>query len=1253
MIRIFQQSAYRHGYLFITAAWLYTLSFLFTNYFSVNSSPDKVANALQQYIYTQENYFNDLVDDSAKLGKLLSEGPNDLKQSLNSAATGIFTWEVNDIGNGVELYWNNNTMTVEQNSLKKKDGSYAFVGQNGFFEMIKRTVKLHGHTYFIVGMIPIYWEYKIEDELVKNGFATSSDLEKNYYLSADKIGVPLRGASKEQLFYVVQKDQSSLDQPGTTSILLRVAAIILLMIFVNSLAADVASQYGFFPGFILLTIIVVIVRTITYIIPFPFDYSEFELFDPGVYASSSIHPSLGDLMINSVLVFWLVTFLKFNFHRIKNNEFFLKGNRGKIIAVAALCFMPLFTITMANFLTSLVNDSSKIYFDVTYLFSLNIYTIVSFVIICILMLTLFYCLQLLHKLSSILNIGIYWRIVIMLSFALILLFVKAADSNNTLINFSIIAWLVVVYIFSDIRKSDAPLSFYNSSWFMIWSVFLMASVAAFLIYQNNSLERDKRKRIAEALTMKFEDANQKILSVTSSKFNSFFSDYNFRRFFNESDNKRLKSSIINSNFVGYLNNFNSKIYTYDFNKLPLFNEDSTSWYVINSILVNKSLSTTIPNLYYYDNSADKFSYVYEKKIYSKDSALLGYAYLIIQPRSSKENSLSPQIFKQLTNDKPLIAEDYAYAIYNNNHLIRSTSNYSFSDSIPMKQLPDKEFTYKDTKGYTELWYNAPGDYMIIVAKKDNWFTEAVTFFAYLFGLFIILVLIQYFGQLIVRTHFRMEEMKKIFRFNIRTQIQTIIVVVSVISFIVIGIATISFFIVRFKNNNEEMLRNTAQVIQNEIEQLTGRNFVASDIGNLKNIDLNYELEQRIVEIAQAHNTNINFFDVDGNLQISSQQYIYDNGIISRSMNPAAYYDMRFNHKTQLIQEEKLGNSQYLNIYVPVKNQDGSTLAFVNIPYLNPEQDLSQEISNFLITLINLNALIFILAGAIAIWITSRITSSFTLIGNKMKAISFGDANEEIEWKKNDELGELVSEYNKMVKKLAESAKALARSEREGAWREMARQVAHEIKNPLTPMKLSIQYLQKAIDNNSPNVKSLSKQVAETLVEQIDQLSKIAGDFSQFANIANVNKELFDLSSVIDILVRLFSADERVCINLLKANDDATYMIEADRMQMNRLFTNLIKNAIEAYNEEEKAIINIRQSIKDNEVIVSVQDEASGIPNAMQPKIFAPNFTTKSSGTGLGLAICKGIVEKANGNIWFETQENIGTTFHISLPLAKK
>jgi nitrogen fixation/metabolism regulation signal transduction histidine kinase len=235
----------------------------------------------------------------------------------------------------------------------------------------------------------------------------------------------------------------------------------------------------------------------------------------------------------------------------------------------------------------------------------------------------------------------------------------------------------------------------------------------------------------------------------------------------------------------------------------------------------------------------------------------------------------------------------------------------------------------------------------------------------------------------------------------------------------------------------------------------------------------------------------------------------------------------------------------------------------------------------------------------------------------------------------------------MVKKLAESAQALARSEREGAWREMARQVAHEIKNPLTPMKLSIQYLQRAIDNNAPNVKDLSKQVAHTLVEQIDQLSKIAGDFSQFANITYVKQQVFDLSDVINAIIILFNHDER--INIVWKKDSGAFLVKADKTQINRLFTNLIKNAIEAYSGDETAFVVIQQRKNDREIIVSIHDKGHGIPETMQPKIFAPNFTTKSSGTGLGLAICRGIVEKANGNIWFETKENEGTTFYVSLP----
>ncbi len=196
-------------------------------------------------------------------------------------------------------------------------------------------------------------------------------------------------------------------------------------------------------------------------------------------------------------------------------------------------------------------------------------------------------------------------------------------------------------------------------------------------------------------------------------------------------------------------------------------------------------------------------------------------------------------------------------------------------------------------------------------------------------------------------------------------------------------------------------------------------------------------------------------------------------------------------------------------------------AYINIPYFTSKPELRQEISNFLVTIINLNAFIFLIAGLIALFITNRITHSFSIISDKMKEVNLGKMNEPIVWNRNDEIGELVKEYNKMVTKLGDSATALAKNEREGAWREMARQVAHEIKNPLTPMKLSIQYLQKAIANNQPNVKELSGSVANTLVEQIDHLSKIAADFSQFANIGNTQVELFDLHEVLASLKDLF------------------------------------------------------------------------------------------------------------------------------------
>jgi nitrogen fixation/metabolism regulation signal transduction histidine kinase len=438
-------------------------------------------------------------------------------------------------------------------------------------------------------------------------------------------------------------------------------------------------------------------------------------------------------------------------------------------------------------------------------------------------------------------------------------------------------------------------------------------------------------------------------------------------------------------------------------------------------------------------------------------------------------------------------------------------------------------------------------------------------------------------------------------------------------------------------------------MSNEIESQIQSHTIFDDVVKIYDLGASNELERRINEISEIHNIDINFYDLAGNLKVSTQPYIYKKKILSEMMEPLAYYRLHHNQDIQFIQEESVGRFSYLSIYVPVRDEAGEPYAYLNIPYLNSQKELKQEISSFLVTLIVLNAFIFVVAGAIALLLTNRITNSFTLIGSKMKDINLGKANEEISWNTKDEIGALVNEYNKMVKKLEESAQALAKSEREGAWREMARQVAHEIKNPLTPMKLSIQYLQRAIREKNPDMQMLAQKVASTLVEQIDQLAKIASDFSQFANIGNVKMEDFDVTDLLGSLINLYNTNEKLNISWNKPKCPA--IIRADRSQINRLFTNLLQNAIEASPGGGIINITINEEIEANKLMISIKDDGVGIPAEKHDKIFTPNFTTKSSGTGLGLAMCKGIVEKANGRIWFETTEGAGTTFYVLLPLV--
>lgn len=1244
MIKIIRKSLYKNGYLLVIAAFFYIFSFFLSRYSMYSSSPGIVKNKLEKYILESEKKIFKFEEDSVFLNQLLYNKTNfSNNKKFQDEKVGLFIYTTDSFKRNNLLYWNSNKMLPDQKVLLYKDGIYTINQTNGYFEVVKKTI-VHGKdTIIYCSMVPLYWNYGINNKYLLSKFPVDN-LELRYIPNLTKGSISIKTGTGKNLFYL-QEDA----KPSTTSefipLLFKIIGIVFFLIWLNILSLYIVKEKGWQTGFGFLFFSLFIMRFFSYVLPFPFTYRNFSLFDSTIYGSNILHPSLGDLFINTILIFWLISFVKsYAVDSIYDGKS-IKGVKAWMKASIATITLIAISFTAAGVIRSLINDS-QISFDVTNFFSLNIFSFLSFIILCFITLSFFHISHIiLVYLYKLLDIPKYSRYILVMLFALIY-FSISKYSIATSSNIVVILWLISYMLIMELRRSDIYIPLLRSSFFIFWIIFFAASISALIVYQNSIVNEQKKIREAEKLATEADTNAQYIFSTGIAEIDSSFLLANLQNLKNQVTNKAIKDSLSSRYLSINADSYDTRIYTFDENNASLFNDDSLSIFELIK-LINKGKETIAPNLYYYEKDLNVFSFIYEKDLKDINNNIKGYIFIVGDPKKIKNQSVYPELF--MSGNAGVEEKNITYAIYNRGKLVESRGDYNFLSQIPLNDYPKGQTEKKKLEKAVEFRYNAGNGKLILTVHSQSIFLEFVTLFAYLFGAFLLIIILFQIGRLLVIFRFQLHKMKRGIEFNIKYQIQAAIVFISLFSFIIIGVATIKFYINRFTQTNRERLIKSMKVLSNEIDNNElNHHLLTTANTNVANKN-DAELQKVIKEVAEIHNVDVNLYDVLGNLKATTQPDIYKKQILSHMMDPNAFYKLSSKQEVQVIQDEKVSNFTFLSIYVPIYSQNGKPYAFLNIPYLNTQKELNQEISSFLVTLINLNAFIFLIAGAFSVLLTNRITNSFSLIADKMKKINIGSANEEIQWSSNDEIGALVNGYNKMVKKLEASALALAKNEREDAWREMARQVAHEIKNPLTPMKLSIQYLQKAIQEKNPNTVELSRKVTATLVEQIDQLAKIASEFSQFANITKVRMEPFDINVAIKSLIDLYSSNSKLQLNYKKPHQPA--IINADRSQINRLFTNLFQNAIEASEYKNNVVITIEQKIISGTLLISFSDEGAGIPLEKQDKIFTPNFTTKSSGTGLGLAISKGIVENAGGKIWFETAEGNGTTFYVLLPLA--
>ncbi|MCB4798413.1 sensor histidine kinase [Neotamlana laminarinivorans] len=403
-------------------------------------------------------------------------------------------------------------------------------------------------------------------------------------------------------------------------------------------------------------------------------------------------------------------------------------------------------------------------------------------------------------------------------------------------------------------------------------------------------------------------------------------------------------------------------------------------------------------------------------------------------------------------------------------------------------------------------------------------------------------------------------------------------------------------------------------------------------------------KEEVYNIAHIHKLQINLYDLDGTLLISSKTNLKVN-VEDRCIDAEILNDISHSADHRYVDNNMVNGETFLSSYTFIKDQKSKPLAILNLPYLENDDFLNMELNEFLERLRYAFLLILLMAIGIAFLLSKYITKSLKSISDKINATRLEKRNQKIETSDtSEEISTLVSSYNSMIDELEESAIQLAKSEREQAWREMAKQVAHEIKNPLTPMRLTVQNFQRKFNPRDPEIDDKVNEYSKTLIQQIDTMSSIASAFSNFAKMPAQQNETLNVVKIVKLALDIFNETY-----IVFSAQEEEIIAKVDRTQLIRVVTNLVKNAIQAIPVEVEGKIEVRVSKSDNKVLITVADNGTGISEENIAKVFEPKFTTKSSGMGLGLAMVKNIVENHKGSITFTTKKNKGTTFTVIFP----
>jgi len=1123
------------------------------------------------------------------------------------------------------IYWSDNRFPfINIHEILK--GKRILESPNGIYLNSVKKV----NDFYIVGSILIKTKYKIQNEFLSDHFSVQFHVPDNYTISLknSNIGFPVKDVNNNFLFSLIPGGKTfSLTYFLLLPAIFYVLAFIFLLIFIKKyIYGRLRSKYFTLEIFGIGILIFLLYLTHIFF-HFPNICYDFNLFKPYFFASCYLLPSLGDFLIVSILIFfWSICFSARGRH--------YGGKKHGELILTTIFFILIYYIFAGYLIQNLIRNSS-FYFHLNKINELSLENIIGYLIIANL---LFSAVIMHHRivLDNILYLKKKKKIILNVFLIVIFTFLSFFYGNTYLYIISLYLFInfFIIILYDFYRKHDSIpyLSFF---------ILLITLFSLFIIQKNKEAKSCHiQKLMAVTLYSENDPTTEFILSEIQPKLKK---DSVILELLNPPYDK-LNEYLSYQYFNGYFNK-------YDINFTICQNTDSLLVLpekeivpccpFFDNIISKNGIKIPETNFYYINNMDGRISY-FGKFFYPVLSDSAGvFVYVEMRSRLLSKGIGFPELLIGKEMKRPKQYEPFSYAKFYKNKLVFLSGdekvNYSFRNDLNCKN-DTSGFTFFKKDHYNHLIYRLNRNNTIIVSAKTFDFLNYLISFFYLFVL-------NFLFSLIVFYLFNFKPLEKTSSKDLRFKIQASIVSIVFVSMIILAGTTIYYNIKANYRDNQEDLNGKMESISEEI------NIRLNNIESFTPEVCDW-LENELNDLSNIFITDINIYGNDGNMKSSSRPEIVTDGLLSSYMNAKAFYELKSNKMVSYMQPEKIGKLNFLSVYKPIINKKGKYIGYLNLPYFSKGDHLKQQITNTIVAFINLYMILFFLSVIVAILLAKRITQPLTMIREKLKNMGLNKKNELISYKEENEIGALVKEYNHKVTELAESAELLARSERETAWREMAKQIAHEIKNPLTPMKLDIQYLQRAKKEKNPNYDEFFNRVTITIIEQIDTLSKIATEFSNFAKTPTAKSKIFNIGKLLEHICQLYETNPDSWVTF-ETIEDNVLMIKADKEQITRAFVNLITNALEAIPPNKKGLVRINLKKKDSDhILISVADNGIGIPENIRGKLFEPNFTTKSSGTGIGLAIVKNIVETFNGKIHFETKTGEKTTFFITFPLAK-